>query len=187
MIEMKNSNKQNSTAESNDARCPRCESSDLVRRQELDQYVYGRGAESVKLDVSVPVYKCQSCGCEFLGNEAEDIYHSAVCRHLGVMTPAEIRKIRDRYNLNRVNFAEITKLGEATLARWESGSVIQNPGNDQFLYLLTFADNVQRLKDRISTLPLNPDASTNGPDWKDRLKDQDTTNRSVGFALRRAA
>ena len=50
--------------------------------------------------------------------------------------------------MTRLGFAELTKFGEATLGRWERGALIQNAANDQFLYLLRFAENVDRLRTR---------------------------------------
>ena len=74
--------------------------------------------------------------------------HETVCRHLGVQTPVEVLAIRQKYNMSRPGFAELTRLGEATLGRWERGALIQNAANDQFLYLLRFADNIDRLRAR---------------------------------------
>jgi hypothetical protein len=50
--------------------------------------------------------------------------------------------------MSRAAFAQLTKLGEATIARWERGGLIQNAAHDQFLYLLTFEENIKRLTDR---------------------------------------
>ena len=50
--------------------------------------------------------------------------------------------------MTRAAFAEMTRLGEASLARWEKGLLIQNPANDQLLYLLRFPENVERLRAR---------------------------------------
>jgi DNA-binding transcriptional regulator YiaG len=66
------------------------------------------------------------------------------------MTPAEVRAVRQKAgSLSRAEFARITRLGEATIGRWERGELIQNAANDQLLYLLTFPENVVRLRDRI--------------------------------------
>ena len=91
---------------------------------------------------------CTECGFEFLDDEAEDIRHAAVCRHLGVMTPAEIQSLRDRLQLTQAEFARITRLGPATVSRWERGESVQNAAYDQYLYLLSFSENVERLKGR---------------------------------------
>jgi len=56
--------------------------------------------------------------------------------------------LRKRYNLTRAEFASLTRFGEASLARWETGQLIQNAANDQLLYLLSIESNVERLQKR---------------------------------------
>ena len=62
------------------------------------------------------------------------------------MTPAEIRAIRAELGKTRREFAELTGIGEASLARWESGRLIQNVAYDTLLHLLTFPENVDRIR-----------------------------------------
>jgi DNA-binding transcriptional regulator YiaG len=128
--------------------CPECASECVRTRIELDRFTYGSGEDAVQLEAAVPVHKCESCGFEYLGEEAERAHHHAVCRHLGVLTPLEVVDMRQRHGLTRAEFARVTKLGEATLARWERGALIQNLANDNYLYLLAFRDNIQRLRNR---------------------------------------
>ena len=47
--------------------------------------------------------------------------------------------------MSRALFARVTGFGEATLARWEHGEVIQNTSNDSFLRLLMDEDVMKRL------------------------------------------
>jgi transcriptional regulator with XRE-family HTH domain len=65
-----------------------------------------------------------------------------------VLAPREVAALRARYDLSRAQFARLTHLGEATIARWERGELIQNAAYDQFLHLLSFPENIQRLRDR---------------------------------------
>jgi len=102
----------------------------------------------VTLSADVPIRSCVSCGFSYTDDEGQKARHDAVCRHLEVMTPREIEGIRKNYGLTRHEFAKLTQIGEASLARWENGLLIQNPGNDQFLYLLNFPDNLDRLRTR---------------------------------------
>jgi len=128
--------------------CPNCGSKQVKTRNVLDQFDYGAGPEAVKLEARVPFRKCEECGFEYTDSEAEDIKHEAICRHLGVLNPSEIIGIRDRYGVSRATFAVKTRFGEASLARWETGQLIQNPANDNLLYLLTFSENWTRLLER---------------------------------------
>jgi DNA-binding transcriptional regulator YiaG len=130
--------------------CPSC-GRDAVRTDEIAHtFPYGDGDQVVELSVTVPLRKCLSCGFEFLDSVAEELQHEAVCRYLGVMTPTEVHAVRQKAGgMSQVAFARLTRLGEATIGRWERGELIQNAANDQLLYLLTFPENVVRLRERL--------------------------------------
>lgn len=129
-------------------RCPAC-NSDRVNSLVVDaEFPYGEGSGAVSIPVKLRTYVCNNCELEFLDSGAEELKHEAVCRHLGIHTPREIVAIRNGVGLSRSKFAQITKIGEATLGRWERGVLTQNPGYDQFLFLLGFPENVDRLINR---------------------------------------
>lgn len=128
--------------------CANCGSEDITTSVENDEFVYGVGSDAVKLAVQLPARTCNKCGFKFTDYAAEKVQHEAVCRHLGVLTPDEIREIRESYGLSRADFAQITQLGVATLARWERGELIQNAAYNQFLYLLKAPANLRRLQNR---------------------------------------
>lgn len=130
--------------------CPECGSAGVSTRLETQRFPYGEGTDAAELEVSVPVRKCSECGFEYLDDAAEAIRHEAVCRHLGVLTPDEIRQIREDYGFSRAEFARLTRLGEATLNRWENGILVQNQAYDRYLRLLRFPENVRRLQSKIT-------------------------------------
>ena len=109
----------------------------------------GSGAAAVDLTVRLPVRRCNHCDFDYLDNEGERIMHEAVCRHLGVLTPREIRSIRERHGVSRAAFAKVTGIGEASLSRWEKGIKIQNPANDRYLRLLAQPGMIAILKGTI--------------------------------------
>ena len=109
-------------------------------------FTYGTNSSATELTVDIPVRTCRSCGFEFLDHEAETLMHEAVCAHLGVLSPREIKDIRRLYRTSRSAFAEITGLGEATLNRWENGIKVQTLANDRYLRLLARPENMQWLK-----------------------------------------
>ena len=90
----------------------------------------------MELTVDVPVRRCEDCDLEYLDDEAERLKHGAVCRHLGVLSPDEIRHIRSVFGMTRTKFAQVTALGEASLNRWENGLTIQTHAYDRYLRLL---------------------------------------------------
>ena len=63
----------------------------------------------------------------------------------GVLSPWEIKAIRLRFKMTRAEFARLSGLGEATLARWEKGLVTQNRANDRYLRLLAEPGGIDRL------------------------------------------
>jgi putative zinc finger/helix-turn-helix YgiT family protein len=170
-----------------DERCPSCDCSNIETVEIERTLPYGEGEQAVELPVTVPLRRCCKCGFEFLDVEAEERQHEAVCRHLGVMTPSEIRSVRQATgNLSRGEFARITRLGEATLGRWERGELIQNAANDQLLYLLTFCENIIRLRERAERgtpsagLPKSPSPSFRVIQITDDLRE-----RAAKFSLTR--
>lgn len=129
--------------------CPACGSNSVSSRCEVENFQYGDKSEvAITLSALIQVHHCESCDFEFTTEDASEARHEAVCRHLGVLTPREVRSVREQYSLSQAEFSELSKIGKASLARWESGSLIQNQANDSLLYLLTYADNSARLRER---------------------------------------
>lgn len=128
--------------------CPNCGKPSIRTVRETQTVAYGRGKDSIEIPVQLPVRTCTQCGFQYTDEQAEDIRHDAICHHLGLMTPGEIAALRRRHNMTRSEFAELTGFGEASLARWETGKLIQNAANNQFLYLLSFESNMEHLRNR---------------------------------------
>jgi putative zinc finger/helix-turn-helix YgiT family protein len=117
-------------------RCPSCESTNISAAKVIDRFPYGVGADAVELCAEIPVNRCASCGLEFSGYEAEQLRHEAVCRHLDRLTPRQVNELRASYGLSRAKFADVTRIGTATLARWESGELLQNAAMDNYMRLI---------------------------------------------------
>ncbi len=131
---------------------PTCFACDAAVRTEWRDhtFTYGSNESAVELCARIPVEVCIECGTGSLGHEAEVLLHEAVCAHHGVLTPAEVRAIRERHSLSRAAFAEVSGLGEATLHRWENGLLIQNRANDRYLRLLESGENLCRLRQAVA-------------------------------------
>jgi DNA-binding transcriptional regulator YiaG len=127
-----------------------------IKPEEHDlQFQYGVGADQVTLTATgVIEHVCQDCGGAFRDHTAELRQYDAVCRHLGLMTPAEVKKVRESVKMTRSEFAKASGIGEASLARWESGALMQNIAMNNFLYLLSYQVNLDRLAARSSKEPL---------------------------------
>lgn len=131
--------------------CPACGSISVTEREQLEEFEYGAGKDHAVLQAIVPVCTCSQCGTQFTDERAERSRHASICRHLIILEPAQITAIRERYRATQVEFAEISRIGRASLARWETGAIYQNGSIDNLMYLLGFPENFERLKDRFSS------------------------------------
>ena len=134
-----------------DTACPLCGSEGITTSKHPHAFKYGSGESAVDLTVNVPVHRCNTCEFEYLDEVAERVKHDAVCEHLGVLSPIEIRRIRDDHRMTRARFAQVTGLGEASLNRWENGLTIQTQANDRYLRLLARPEIMRHLEDLVAT------------------------------------
>jgi len=126
--------------------CPNCGKANVSTQEVRQTFTYGERSDATELTVSVPRRECNNCGFQYFDDEAERIRHRAVCAHLGVLPPDEIVAIRTQYGMSQAAFAKLTGLGEASLSRWENGTIVQGYANDRYLRLLQLAHNVAFLE-----------------------------------------
>ena len=126
--------------------CPSCDSDRITSEATTQSFLYGKQREQVELKAKVTVYKCSDCDLQFTDSAAEEARNNAIREYLVLRKPHEIADIRDKHHLSRAEFAAISGIGTASLARWESGSLIQNVANDRYLYLLGFEENFVRIR-----------------------------------------
>jgi DNA-binding transcriptional regulator YiaG len=130
--------KHNAHAKSTDpegATCPYCEQPATTTLLD-DTLTYGSGKDAIDLHLQLPVRRCNACDFDFVDHVGERIRTEAVYRHHGLLTPWDIRALREQRDMSRAAFAQITGLGEATIKRWEAGAISQNRGYDRYLRLL---------------------------------------------------
>ena len=149
-------------------------------------FTYGIGDDAAELTVTLPVHVCPSCGFECLDDEAEALKHEAVCAHLDVLTPDEVRGIRKMYGMSRAAFAKVTGLGEATLNRWENALLIQNAANDRYLRLLKDAKNMHLLE-RLTAEPARPSSTATAGRFRVIDASAEQQQQPTDFFGRRAA
>ena len=126
--------------------CPACGRPTLERRRIRDEFDYGPAGERVRVVAEdVPVLACAGCGEVFYGPEAEQVQHRALCRALGLMTPEQIRGLRERSGRSQAEFARLTGIGVATLSRWEQGRLLPSRSMDRYLRILEAVPDALRL------------------------------------------
>jgi putative zinc finger/helix-turn-helix YgiT family protein len=126
-------------------RCPNCKQGRLQDRHIAEDITFPVGEETIVVHVErVPIRVCDVCGESFSGPDAAAIRHEAICRHQGLLTPREIKELRESLGMTQAELARITGIGEATISRWERGRLLQNKALDRFLRLL--ASNSRNLE-----------------------------------------
>lgn len=116
--------------------CPDCGKPMRPRRTTLKYPVNG---EEIAVDQSEHS-RCAECGeivlrmdqARLLRERAHQIYRA---RHK-LLTPAEIRALRERLAMTQVEFAAVLRLGANTLSRWEAGRNVQSAAMDMLLRLI---------------------------------------------------
>lgn len=167
--------------------CAQCGADAVDTVEQRHTFRYGSGEAAADLTVDLPVRRCAACGFEFLDRDSEAIKLEKICEHLGVLSPSGIRRIREGYEMTQAEFAEVTGLGTATLARWENGSMNHTRAYDRYMRLLENPEVMRRLRKLVE-----PAASAGGspgaPDdrWRARITD-DVRRQQAAFRLRRAA
>ena len=165
--------------------CPQCGGVVATSWQKY-RFSYGKDVAQTELEVEVPVRDCEECEESFLDWEAHEIQHGAVCEHLGVLSPKQVKDIRAKYGMSRSAFSELTGFGEASLSRWEKGSHIQNLANDRYLRLLRDPETVDELR-LIDSLEAPLKVATDGTIANfPNLKSSIASSRS-SFRLRRSS
>ena len=145
---------------------------------------YGLAESAVDLTVQLPVRRCERCDFDYLDEEGERLKHEAVCRHLGVLSPAEVQRIRKRHGLSRQAFAKLSGIGEASLARWENGIKIQTLAYDRYLRFLAQPEGLAKLQQITSASRADAPAPST---FRMIEVSEALLQRSASFSLRLAA
>ncbi|WP_199823796.1 type II TA system antitoxin MqsA family protein [Labrenzia sp. OB1] len=153
-----------------------CEAKSVTVQLLEEKFVYGCGDDQVLLSATVPVYECGECGEMYTGDEAEQLRHEAVCKHLGRLTPKEIKAIRDSYDLTQEKFAEVSGFGVASIKRWERGNQIQGESANNLLLLLRMPSNLRLVREANRRAAFQPRFRTK--------MSESTLKQSLEFKLR---
>ncbi len=115
--------------------CPTCGATDnLTVHTEQGQV---RAPDGTLLPYETAYTACERCGEEFLTRaqtRADSRAASTVLRrHIGLLTPEEIKAIRSRFRVSQEVFERVLGLGRKTVVRWETGRVNQGRAADLLL------------------------------------------------------
>ena len=125
--------------------CPHCDTTPIVVRERRAVPIGNR-----RVEIDDEYLKCPECDEEFYTSDlAERRQRLAVERARtedNLLTPAQIKSVRERLGLSQRLFEEILGVGEKTCVRWEQGRVCQNVATDRLMRLVAAdRENVARL------------------------------------------
>lgn len=133
------------------------------------------------IHVKVPAWRDPKDGDVFFDTEATAILDKVKARHMGLLTPDQIKALRKRLGLTQPQISELLQIGEKTWTRWETGRerpsrsinvllFALNDGKLDAAYLRSVArrrsDWSARLAEAPST-PCNPWLNTVREIWRD--------------------
>ncbi len=80
------------------------------------------GLASLKpIKVKVPAWRDPKDGEVYLDTEATALLDKAKARYMGLLTPEQIRALRERLGLTQKQISELLQIGDKTWTRWETG------------------------------------------------------------------
>jgi putative zinc finger/helix-turn-helix YgiT family protein len=128
--------------------CDRRRTSHVVER-EIELQVID---EPIKINARVRI--CDECGGECYDEELEealfrkayDIYR----QHHNLITPEQLKAIREKYGLSQRSLAALLGWGEVTVHRYENGS-LPDEAHNQLLHLLKYPENMLRIAEMNGT------------------------------------
>lgn len=118
-------------------KCPVCNIGFLETVTSDYSTVIKDGQQEVVITVSnLKREKCPSCNEEFLGPEALKIIEDAKYKQLGLLTPDELKMIREKLGLTQGQISSLLCVGKKSYFRWENGLSIQNKSIDRYIRLV---------------------------------------------------
>ncbi len=114
---------------------------DRLERIEVEEPLHiptldGAGiAETIK--VKVPAWRDPKDGEIYLDTEATAFLDKAKARYMGLLTPAQIRALRQRLGVTQKQISELLQIGDKTWTRWETGRERPFRSTNVLLYALS--------------------------------------------------
>ena len=114
--------------------CPSC-GTGLLHPQRIDYTVTVTG--DVKVTVTgLLVDACEHCGEVMLPAESVRIVDAAIAEQTEQLTPRELERIRERFEVDQTGMSEILGLGGKTYHRWERGNQVASRSMGYYLRVL---------------------------------------------------
>src|SRR4030042_3951511 len=116
--------------------CPMCGETTLVEMQ--GEFRFEPPANIPGGTIAIPNARwrhCQSCGESIIPHELDKALDRERNRRLGLFTPEDIRRVRQKTGLSAVGMRHLVGVGEKTYTRWENGRSLQTKASDTLIRL----------------------------------------------------
>jgi len=118
--------------------CPACGSRGVeITNRPIDM---GGPAERAEVDPGFEYEHCRVCGEDFVpACEVDGLLRRSIVTEregAGLLSSADIRSVRLDLGLTQAGLASLLGVGDKTVTRWETGTVIQSRMADHFIRLL---------------------------------------------------
>lgn len=125
--------------------CPNCDVAATLVRERRTVPLGQR-----RVDIDVELFRCPECNEEFYSSDQANLRHVRAVEKArfedNLLSPTQIKSIREGLNLSQRMFELILGVGEKTCVRWEQGRVCQNASTDRLIRLIAAdRENIQRL------------------------------------------
>lgn len=83
----------------------------------------GRDGKTIvkHIEVEVPAWRDPASGEVYLDSRATALMDQAKARHMGILLPDQLRRLRESLDLTQEEICELLQLGGRTWSRWENG------------------------------------------------------------------
>ncbi|MFV2015778.1 MAG: type II toxin-antitoxin system MqsA family antitoxin [Candidatus Heimdallarchaeota archaeon] len=117
--------------------CPICDGRQIKEKRVTKKYEYKGQVQQIP---NYLLHHCKTCNESFVNEETIKDTEKEIRdfrREVdGLLTSAEIRRIRERFGYTQVGFGEALGVGKITFNRYENGRVTQNKSTDIMLRAL---------------------------------------------------
>ena len=123
--------------ESDQIKCPLCGKGTLQDSVQDYKTTVREGSHYKQITIKkLAVEICSNCKEVFLPKESLEKVHSERHQVRGLLSPAELKRLRQDLGLTQTNMSSLLGIGKKSYLRWEKGTSLQSKSMDRYIRLL---------------------------------------------------
>lgn len=117
--------------------CPVCGSKAIVVSKGQKRFPFNLDGKVHNIVVKGLTWEeCSDCHESFFDDNATRLIEAARFHEMALLTPAELKQIREELKLSQASMAHLLGVGEKSYLRWETGLSVQNKAMDHLIRLV---------------------------------------------------